>query len=57
MKDFSKNDQINDEEKVTQIESISIVSSLKQTKEIISEKSNYFTSAKHNAVSMNYRSL
>lgn len=50
MKDFSRGDQINDQEKVTQIECISIVSSVKQTKEIISEKSNDFTSAKHNAL-------
>lgn len=50
MKDFSKNDQINDQEKVTQIECISIVSSVKQAKEIISEKRNEFTSAKHNAL-------
>lgn len=66
--DFSKNDQLNDQEKVTQIECVSIVSSGKQTKEIISEKSNYFTPAKHNAlcgwkqvtqnlVSVNYGSL
>lgn len=49
MEDFSKDDQINYWEKVTQIKCIGILSLVKQTKEIILQKSNYDTSGKHNA--------
>lgn len=50
MEGFAKDDQINDQEKVTQIKGISIVSLVKHTQEIISEKLNDFTIAKHNAL-------